>query len=111
MADVTRKTVIAKALNLDVWTDEEKEVLAKMKVALEKKSSKPRKNVAEIEGYKADILAYLADGRGRTATEIGNEVGISCQRASAILKKLVDEEKVGKTEAKGKNPAIFVAIQ
>ena len=114
MADVTRKTVVAKALGLeDVWTDEELEVLEKMKVALEKKSSKPKKNEAEIEGLKADILAFLADGRGRTATEIGKELGITCQKASAILRKMGKDGDgtVEKTEAKGKNPAIFTAVQ
>lgn len=109
--EITRKTVVAKALTLDVWTDEEIEVLNKMKSSLEKKSSKPKKATEEQNALMADILAYLADGRGRTATEVGNEIGVTCQKATSILRKLVEDGRVEKTPAKGKNPTIFVAIQ
>lgn len=39
--------------------------------------------------YKARILEVLADG-GKTATEVGNELGVACQRASAILRQMVE---------------------
>lgn len=110
--EITRKTVITKALGLaDVWTDEEIEVLNKIKASLDNKSSKSKKVVEEHNALKADILAFLADGRGRTATEVGNEIGVTCQKASSILRMLVEEGAVEKTPAKGKNPTIFVAIQ
>lgn len=111
MADVTRKTVVAKALGLeDVWTDEELEVLQKMKTALEKKSSKPKKDAEETERYKAEVLDYLADGEGHTATEVGTAVGITCQKATAILRKLIEDGAVEKTVGKGKTPTTFKAV-
>ena len=61
---------------------------------------KPSKAQVENEGFKAQIPAILGDGK--TATQVGADLGISVQRASAILKQMVDagavtKEKVGKT--------------
>lgn len=58
-------------------------------------------------GYKTDILAYLADGQAKTATEILNGVStfpaeMTNQRVSALLRQLILDGKVSKDTVKGK---------
>lgn len=58
-------------------------------------------------GYKTDILAYLADGQAKTATEILNGVStfpaeMTNQRVSALLRQLILDGKVSKNTVKGK---------
>ena len=59
-------------------------------------------------GYKSDMLALMADGKARTATEILNEVpsfadtNMTNQRVSALLRQLILDNKVKKEVAKGK---------
>ena len=60
---------------------------------------KPTKNQIANEGIKAKMLNAL--GEGLTATDAGKAVGISVQKASALLKQMVDagdvvKEKDGK---------------
>lgn len=107
MVKVTKKEVITKALTLDVWSEEEREIFQNMITALEKKSSKPTKTQIANETIKTDILTLLADGRARTATEVGIALDISCQKASALIKPLVDGGTVIRIEGKGKNPNKF----
>ena len=57
---------------------------------------KPTKNQVANEGLKADIVNAL--GEGLTATDAGKAVGISVQKASALLKQMVDVEKVAKVK-------------
>ena len=52
---VTKRDILTKAQGLDVWTDEEREVIAKMIGQLDKKSSKPTKAQVANEGIKAEI--------------------------------------------------------
>ena len=55
------------------------------------------------------IIEVLADAEdGMTATEVGAEVDVTCQRASALLKKLVADERVRK-EKVGKQVRFFLA--
>ena len=97
MANVTRKDVLNKALNVaDFWSDDEREVINKMIASLDKKSSKPTKAQLENEGIKAEILEVIADGRKRTAKEIGEEVGYSTPKVSALLRALVLDGKAEK---------------
>lgn len=106
---ITRKSVLTKALEVEVFSAEEIEVIKKMIASLDKKSTgKPTKAQIANEGIRTDILAVLADGRARTATEIGAELGISCQKASALVKPLVEGGKVTKVIGKGKEPTRFV---
>ena len=55
------------------------------------------------------IIEVVADAdEGVTATEAGAAVGVTCQRASALLKKLVEDERVRK-EKVGKQVRFFLA--
>ena len=96
MADVTRRTVLTKALGLGDFTAEEREVLKKMLNSLDKKSSKPTKAQVENVGIKNDILALIADGHPRTAKEIADEVGYSTAKVSALLRACVLDGKAEK---------------
>jgi len=65
----------------------------------DKRSDKPTKKQVENEGYKAQILNILADNDGLTATQVGEHFGWSgSQKASALLKQLVDANEVVKTK-------------
>lgn len=66
-----------------------------------KSSGKPTKSQAANEGIKEQILETLAAGR-MTATEVGNALGISVQKASALLRQLKEENKVVRIEEKKK---------
>lgn len=66
-----------------------------------KASGKPTKSQMENEGVKEQILETLAAGR-MTATEVGNALGISVQKASALLRQLKEENKVVRIEEKKK---------
>jgi hypothetical protein len=63
---------------------------------------KPSKHQVENEGIKAQILGILGDGK--TATQVGAELGISVQRASALLNQMVD----GKAVAKAKEGKVLL---
>ena len=90
------------------------EVVAKLNEmwdALNKKSSAEKPMTEQQKqnvGYKADLLAVLADGKARTATELLNEVptftgtNMTNQRVSALLRQLILDGKVKKETVKGK---------
>lgn len=87
-----------------------KEKLVAMIEALDKKGNGEKKmteqQVANL-GYKSDMMALLADGKARTATEILNSVptfpeGMTNQRVSALLRQLFLDGKVSKETVKGK---------
>ena len=84
--------------------------LTEMIDGLDKKSSGEKKlteqQIANL-GYKTDILAYLADGQAKTATEILKGVptfpaDMSNQRVTALLRQLILDGKVSKDTVKGK---------
>ena len=89
------------------------EVVAKLNEmwdALNKKSSAEKPLTEQQKqnlGYKADLLAVLADGKARTATELMKEVptfpeDMSNQRVCALLRQLILDGKVKKDMVKGK---------
>ena len=91
--------------------------LTEMIDSLDKKTTGEKKlteqQVANL-GYKADILAYLADGQAKTATEILKEIptfpeAMSNQRVSALLRQLILDGKVSKDIVKGK--AMFKVVE
>ena len=94
-----------------VFTAEEVSAkLMEMFNALDKKPNGEKKmteqQVANL-GYKSDMMALLADGKARTATEILNGVptfpeGMTNQRVSALLRQLYLDGKVKKETVKGK---------
>ena len=94
---MTKREVLTKVVALvDVFTEEEREVAQKMIDQLDKKSSKPTKAQTENEGVKADIIDVLADGKARTAKAIGETVGYSTAKVSALLRALVLDGQVEK---------------
>ena len=67
------------------------------------------KTQKENEGIKATIAETLADAeKAMTATEVGNALGISCQKASALLKQMLDAGEV--TKAKDGKATVFSAV-
>lgn len=106
---MTKKEVLTKAVALDVFTDEEKDVLQKMIEQLEKKSSKPTKLQVANEGIKNDILEVIADGQPRTAKAIAEAVGQTTAKVSALLRALVLDGKADKIPgAKTKDAPTYV---
>ena len=87
-----------------------KEKLVAMIEALDKKSGGEKPMTEQQKqnvGYKSDMMALLADGKARTATEILKGVptfpdGMTNQRVSALLRQLFLDGKVSKETVKGK---------
>lgn len=50
----------------------------------------------ENVGIKGDISTVLEEKGALTATQVGNELGISCQKASALLNQMVENGEVVK---------------
>lgn len=118
MTKLTKKVALSYAVatltDSEIKTEFTKdEIVAKlieMIDGLDKKSTGEKKltdqQVANL-GYKTDILAYLADGQAKTATEILKGVAtfpedMSNQRVSALLRQLILDGKVSKDTVKGK---------
>lgn len=75
------------------------------KASAKKGMTKAQKENAEV---KARIFAVLVKDGAMTATAVGNALGISCQKASALLKQMVDEGEVAK--AKDGKATVFSAL-
>lgn len=103
---MTYVSVISDVLNGEVLTDAHKEKLTALKASLEKRASGERKPTATQKAnvaVKEAISVFLADGTAHSATEIGKACGeISNQKASALLKQMVDEGSVEKFTEKRK---------
>lgn len=91
-SNVTRKSVIAKAIEMEGWTNEELEVLVKMLASLEKprkKSDEPTKNQLMNANLAATLVEEMRKyGEPVTAKWIADNVpGINTsQKAVAITK-------------------------
>lgn len=87
------KTTITEQVNaiaFDTLTEEQFNFLVERALKSVRKSNgerKPTKNQVANEGLKADIVNAL--GEGLTATDVGKAVGISVQKASALLRQMV----------------------
>ena len=75
------------------------EYIAKMDEANEKRKNTLSKKQEENEAIKTEILEHL-DTEPKTATTIGELMGISTQKASALLRQLVNDGKATATEVK-----------
>lgn len=75
------------------------ERLERLDVENEKRKNRVSKKAAENEPIKASILEVLGE-EPKTATVVGGEVGISTQKASALLRQLVESGSVVKTDVK-----------
>lgn len=97
---MTKRDVFTKAMEMFPEGSEERDVMAKAIAQLDKKSSKPTKAQLENIGIKNDILAYLADGRARTAREVADELGYTVAKVSALLRAIVLDGKAEKIPGK-----------
>lgn len=76
----------------DELKDFARDQIAKMDVANEKRRNKPSKTAIANEPIVAAISEYLASANGaKSASEVAEAVGISTQKASALLRKLVGD--------------------
>lgn len=75
------------------------EYIAKMDEANEKHKNTLSKKQEENEAIKVEILGHL-DTEAKTATTVGELMGISTQKASALLRQLVNDGKATATEVK-----------
>lgn len=75
------------------------EQIARMDSANEKRKNTLSKKQEENEAIKTEILTRL-DTEPKTATTIGELMGISTQKASALLRQLVNDGKATATEVK-----------
>lgn len=68
--------------------------LTALRASHERKNNNGKSSSAKEkdELSKQQILAYLADGKQRSATEIQNAVGLSNQKVSYLLTKMVKED-------------------
>lgn len=92
MTKMTYVTAIDSALNGNI-TDEVREKLEALKVQLAKRHSgtrKPTKTQKENEGLKEDIFAYVSENGAMRAGDVAIHFNISGQKASALLKQIVE---------------------
>lgn len=67
----------------------------------EKQSSKPSKTAIENEPIKASIMEFLStQSEPMIAADIAENVGITTAKASSLLRQLVNDSKVVKSEVK-----------
>lgn len=109
------KLTYAVAIDRAIVGDVDAEVIEKLealKAQLAKRGSgkkgltKTQKEGLELMERIVEALADAEDGM--TATEVGAEVDVTCQRASALLKKLVADERVRKDKV-GKQVRFYLA--
>lgn len=75
------------------------EYIVKMDEANEKRKNTVSKKQEENEVIKTSIMEHL-DTEAKTATTIGELMGISTQKASALLRQLVNDGRASATEVK-----------
>lgn len=95
------KLTYAVAIDRAIVGDVDAEVIEKLEALKEQLAKRgsgkkgPTKTQKEGLELMERIVEVLADAEdGMTATEVGDAVDIKCQRASALLKKLVEDERV-----------------
>jgi len=108
---MTKATITERinAIALDTLTEEDFAFLKERALKSVRKASgerKPTKAQKENEGVKAQILEVL--GEGMTATQVGEAVGISQHKASALLTQLKNAGQVVR-EQNGKQTIFKVA--
>lgn len=114
---MTNKMTYAVALNTVLttadMTDEVRETLTKLLESVNKRnarkttSDKPTKKQVENEGVKAQIRDVLRDAtEPMTCKAVGEAMGLSPQKVSALLKQMKDAGEVVRSEGK-KKVALF----
>ena len=106
---LTYADALTNALALEGMNEDTRVTLLALKASIEKKNASDRKPSATQtanENIKTEILAVLADGTSRTVTEIMSAVlslnGASNQKASALVRQLVEEGSVKREVIKRK---------
>ena len=103
---MTKRDYFTAILNTYPLTDAEKDFVKHEIELLEKKNSTERKPAVkqnENAELKAKILATMESNRPYTATEVQKEYGIeSIQRASALLRQMIADGTIVRTEDKRK---------
>ena len=106
---MTYADALANALALEGLNEDTRTTLTALRASIEKKNTADRKPTATQTAngnIKAEILALLADGTARTVTEIMSAVptlnGASNQKASALVRQLVEDGAVKREEVKRK---------
>lgn len=103
---MTKIEMINSMLTKYEFSTEEVEFLTKYRESIAKanarKSTKPTKTQIANEGLKERILEVLTN-EGVTAKAVGEALEVSSQKASALLKQLVETGKVAKETVKGKS--------
>ena len=109
MEKMTNKKELEFVLSNCIVPQEVSEKLKKMIEQLDKKSSapkKPTKTQVENEGYMALIMEALTE-EGQTVSELMKKIpefeDFSNQKVAALVKKLVDADKIEKTVEKGRS--------
>jgi Fic family protein len=99
---------------LSVLTDPAQKAFVEHEIELiDKRKNAPRKPTAEQkanEALKARIVDELPT-EGATATDIANGLEVSVQKASQLLRQLVEAGFVTRVEGKGKNKTLFVPAE
>lgn len=98
------ENVIARNITDEV-IEKATERLEKLDEANEKRKNRVSKKALENEPIKERIVEVLGE-EPKTATEIGAEVEISTQKASALLRQLVEAGSVAKTDVKVKGKGV-----
>lgn len=81
------------------------ELIEKLDAENEKRKNRVSKKALENEPIKERIVEVLGE-EPKTATEIGAEIEISTQKASALLRQLVEAGSVAKTDVKVKGKGV-----
>jgi len=98
MTKMTYVNAIDSALN-GIVNDEVREKLEALKTQLAKRNSgmhKPTKTQKENEGLKEDIFAFVSENGAKRAGDVASHFGISGQKATALLKQIVDSGRLEK---------------
>lgn len=93
-------TAIITAEVSDELTAFAQDAIAKLNARNEKRSSKPSKASIVNAPIKAAIIEFIGDRENVTAADVAVGVDITVQKASALLRQLVADEKVTVTEVK-----------
>lgn len=106
---MTYSDALANALALEGLNEDTRTTLTALKASVEKKNTADRKPTATQTAngnIKAEILALLADGTARTVTEIMSAIptlnGASNQKASALVRQLVEDGAIKREVVKRK---------
>ena len=105
---MTKMELLNAIVTGDVVSEEMEAKAKEWAKTLEKRSSKPTKAQVENEGFKAEILEYLAGADGAvTAAYVAEGTGIVKGKVVALLGQLVKAGKVVAEKGKGKAPMSY----